>query len=439
MKNKLTAPARRDFRLPHVGQRIVKTTVAVFLCLMVYYLLGYRGGDMPAEAGITAIVCMQPYVRDTRQYAKSRFAGTFIGAVWGLLFLLLMLLIPALGRSVFCLYSLMALGVLASLYTAVTLHQSDSAGQAAIVFLCVVIAFPDIEAPLLQTLHRMAGVLLGTASAIAVNVFRLPREKNRDLLFFVRTRDLAPDRFSSIPPAAMFRLNYLYEDGAKICLMSEHAPAFFALQMHGTHLSVPLIVMDGAAIFDAHQNRFLHVQTIPPEVSSRLRVKLDSLGLSYFIYTVHHNKTCIFHSGPVSAEERTILERMRRSPYRSYLEGEIYDAAEIVYLKIIAEAPAAEKAAQLLKDYLPGSGLRVAVRAQEEGLVGLYFYSELATVEHAKSRLIRMLREKEPALHAVDVFLRTPYRSELDAMRLLHKLGSYYEPLRLPWKTRRRA
>ena len=43
--------------LPHLGQRIVKTTVAVFLCLMFYYLRGYRGQDMPTEAAIPSSAC----------------------------------------------------------------------------------------------------------------------------------------------------------------------------------------------------------------------------------------------------------------------------------------------------------------------------------------------------------------------------------------------
>ena len=46
--------------IPLVGQRILKTSIAVFLCLMIYYLQGYSGSDMPTEAMITAIICMQP-------------------------------------------------------------------------------------------------------------------------------------------------------------------------------------------------------------------------------------------------------------------------------------------------------------------------------------------------------------------------------------------
>ena len=52
---------KQPFYLPAVGQRIVKTTVAVFLCLLVYYLRGFRGREIPTEAAITAILCVQPY------------------------------------------------------------------------------------------------------------------------------------------------------------------------------------------------------------------------------------------------------------------------------------------------------------------------------------------------------------------------------------------
>ena len=416
--------------LPHLGQRIVKTTVAVFLCLMFYYLRGYRGQDMPTEAAITAILCMQPYVRDTGASALRRFIGTLIGVFWGLLLLLLLNDFPVLGQSVLLLYAMMAFGVLLSLYSAVFVRSADAAGLASIVFLCIVIAFPDIENPLRQAAHRILDVFVGTTVATAVNVFRLPRAKRRDLIFFVRTRDLASDRFSHMPPTALMQLNYLYRDGARISLMSEHAPAFFALQMSGVHLSAPLIVMDGAAVYDANENRYLQAVTIPPEDSAPVRAKLEALGLSYFTYTIHHDKTCVFHSGDYREEEKVVLERMRRSPYRSYLEGEIYEPEEIVYFKVIAPRAQIGEIEYSLRTVLPKGKLRRVVRPQQGGdeLAALYIYAHGATMEQAQKRLVEMLREQGESLTPVSVRLRAPYRSERDAIHLLHLVGNAYEP-----------
>ena len=419
-------------QLPHIGQRILKTAVAVFLCLLVYRLRGYHGQDMPTEAAITAIICMQPYVRDTREYALNRLTGTLIGAGWGLLLLLLLLLFPVLGRNIVLVYALMALGVLVSLYTSVLLRKPDVSSLAAIVFLCVVIAFPEIEEPLRQAMIRIGGVLLGTFIAIAVNVFRLPRDKVRDRVFFVRTRDLVPDRFSHLSPTALFLLNRLYNDGAKICLMSEHAPAFFTLQMSEARLRVPLIVMDGAAIYDANENRCLAVETIPTDTCDWLQMELHAMGLSYFIYTIHHGKTCIFHSGALTAEEQSLYERLRRSPYRSYLEGEVFKEAEVVYFKIVDLHEQILALERRLRPWLAERGLRAAVRNQTigEGLTGLYLYSERATMTQAEQTLMEILRRDEPGLEPEEIFSRTGYRTEHDAMHLLHRLDNAYEPVK---------
>ena len=421
------------FYLPHIGQRIVKTSVAVLITLLVYYLRGYRGADMPSEAAITAIICMQPYVHDTGEYALNRFIGTLIGAAWGLGFLLLMLLFPHMGSNLLLVYLRMAVGVMLSLYTCVLVRRPDTAGQAAIVFICMVIAFPEIEAPLKQAVERFTGVLLGTAAAVGVNVFRLPRDKEKNLVFFVKLADLVPDRFSQLPAAARFRLNYLYNDGAKICLMSEHAPAFFTLTMSQTKLSVPFIVMDGAAVYDANENTYLHAETLDPAETAYLRGVLDELGVSYFLYTIHRDKVCIFHQGELRAQEQIIFEHMKRSPYRSYLEGEIYRAEEIVYLKIIDEDDKILLLKKKLRRALKDRRVRMVVRRERSavGVSSLYFYSDAATMPLAEKRLMRILREKEPGLRAREVFLDHPYQTEHDAMHLLHRLTNLYEPLKL--------
>ena len=421
---------KRQFYMPHIGQRIVKTSIAVLITLLVYYLRGYRGAEMPAEAAITAIICMQPYVRDTRDFAINRFLGTFIGAAWGLGFLLLMLVFPRMGSVLLLVYLRMAIGVMLTLYTCVLIRRPDTSGQAAIVFVCVVIAFPEIEAPLQQALERFTGVLLGTSASIAVNVFRLPRDKERESVFFVKIADLVPDRFSHLPAAARFRLNYLYDDGAKICLMSEHAPAFFTLTMSQTKLSVPFIVMDGAAIYDANENTYLQAETLDVWESARLREHLDAMGIAYFLYTIHQGKVCIFHQGKLNTQERAILERMRRSPYRSYLEGEILDEAEIVYFKVIDSEERISFLEQHLAFTLLNMHLRLVSRPQSvPGIGGLYVYSGKATMESAKSALMERLWETEPGLRPVEIFSPRPYRTEADAMHLLHRLENAYEPL----------
>ena len=420
-------------RFPAIGARIMKTTVAVFICLIIYYLRGYHGSEMPTEACITAIVCMQPYVRDSRDYAINRFTGTMIGAVIGLLFLLLTMVLPHLGYVNALLYLGMAVGVLLCLYTAVLVRKPDTASLAAIVFLCVVIAFPDIENPLRMASSRILDLFIGTVVAIGVNISHLPRERHPERVIFIRTKDLVPDRFSMVTPAVLFRLNRLYEDGAKICLMSEHAPAFFMLQMNNTRLNTPLIVMDGAAIYDANINYYIRTETIEEEESEQLHRRLQALGISYFVYTVHNEKTCIFHYGEFRETEKVVYGKMRRSPYRDYLEGEVYDPNEIVYFKVIDEDARLVEIESHLYKVMPKGKVRAVRRKQAgtKGISGLYIYSHTATMEQAKKHLMHMMSEMEGNLEAVEIRAREPYHSERGAMHLLYRVRNCYEPVKL--------
>lgn len=423
---------RKRFYFPPLGQRIIKTSIAVFLCLVFYRLRGYRGETMPAEAAITAIICMQPYVQDTKEYALNRLSGTLIGAFWGFLFLLIIPLFPAIGKNPVTLYPLMGLGTLISLYSAVAIRKPDTSSLAAIVFVCVVIAYPDIEQPLDQAFHRVLDVMVGTAIAIGVNLFHLPRIKQHDRVFFVRTKDLAPDQLSQIPSSVLFRLNYLFSDGAKICLMSEHAPAFFMSQIGAVNLNVPMIVMDGAGIYDAVENTYVSTVNIAPESSRWLMKRLDALDIPYFIYTVHKNRNCIYHRGRMNEPESVVYRHMKRSPYRQYLDDDHFALEDIVYIKVVAADDKATKTERALQPSLARRNLRTVIRPQAglENGSSLYFYAVNADMAHAEDRLMRLLHKNEPELQAVELFSENGYQSEHDAIHLLHALGNSYEPFR---------
>ncbi len=416
---------------PHIGQRMLKTAIAVFFCLLIYRLLGYQGETMPAEAAITAIICMQPFVSDSRAFALNRFAGTLIGAVWGLLFLLLLLVCPILGQNCVILYALMAAGVLLSVYTAVFLKVPDISGLSAIVFICIVIHFPDIEDPHIEVAGRFLGVMIGTVIAILVNLCHLPRRKTRDCVFFIRSKDLHPDRFTQASPAVLFHLNRLYEDGAKICLILEHAPAMFTMQMSSCQVSIPLIVMDGAAIYDPNENRYLETVTMPPNSSAEIRSWLRQHNVSFYTYIIRKNRTCIFHEGETNEQEALVYSQLRRSPYRSYLDGGDFHPEEIVYFKIISTNLKLAILHEDLAPFLAKYSCRCVIRRQASapGVSALYIYSDQATPELAKERLMNLLRQKEPDLRSADIFSKTGYHSERDAAAILRKLKNAYEPV----------
>ena len=410
------------------GQRIIKTAIAVTLCLFFYMWRGYRGETMPAEAAITAIICMQPYIHSSTENALNRLIGTIIGAVWGFLFLLLMMFFPSIGRNRPILYLLMGLGTLVTMHSTVVFRKPDTAGLAAIVFICVVIAYPDIEDPMDQAFHRILGVLVGTAIAVTINAISLPRKRNHNKVFFVPTMYLTTDQFSRLSPPVLFRLQRLYQDGANICLISKHAPSFHTTQLADVRFTVPMIVMDGAAIYDANENVYLSTTTINPASCRWLMKRLE--GTSFFVYTIHKDRNCIYHHGELTDMERTVYNHLKRSPYRYYLDDDHYSVSDVVYIKIVTDGDTADRIQRELEPMMEKMKLRSVVRPQAGLAEGcsLYFYAIHADVEHARTHLMKMLQQDNPELVMQDVVARKAYRTEQDAIRLLRSVKNAYEP-----------
>ena len=430
------------FHLQPIGQRIVKTAVAVTICLLFYMLRGYEGSTMPAEAAITAIICMNTNVRGTRANAFSRFFGTLTGAFWGFLFLVIVPQFPAIAENRWMLYLLMGLGTLLALHSAVIIKKPETAGLAAIVFVCVVIIYPDIENPLKQAFHRILDVMVGTTVAIVVNAVRLPRVKRRDRIFFLRMDDLAVDQFAQVPTTVLYRLQFLLQEGAHVCLIAEHAPAFQTTQLGSLRFNEPMIVMDGAAIYDANENTYLSLNTMEPAALRWLMKRLTDMNRSFFIYTVHRDRNCIFHHGAMTEMENAVYRLVKRSPYRYYLDDDHFSMTDVVYIKIVGERKDLEQIRAQLSAAFEKEKIRAVIRPQA-GLsngCSLYFYSAHATIENAQKQLMHMLQQKESELKPVE--LRSPkgFRTEYDAIRLMRRLSREYAPLMLTaWITDRKA
>lgn len=389
-------------------------------------------GDVGSSI-VTAILCMQPFVQDTKSFAIDRIFGTVYGALWALLFLLMMDTFPVLHTYILGVYALEALFVMLAIYSTVVIKKSSVAALVAIVLCGTIVQYPNVDAPLTQTLTNLADTIIGTLVAIGVNIFHLPRRKHPEKLFFVRTMDLVPDRYRQIPSSVHIALDHLYKDGAKICLVSRWAPAYIISQMGLLNVNAPMIIMDGAALYDIQENKYLDVIEIPRENADRLRTILTGFGVGVNLYSVNERSMTICHDGPINMEEKRECEDMRRSPYRNYADGLPREEDWIAFMRVIDTTERIEQLEYQLKSVLPTGMFRMVQRTESRypDTAGLYFYNPQATVENMKKRVLQIMEQKDnTTLTPIDLLpSTTKYLPEHDAMMLLHRLKNSYEPI----------
>lgn len=427
-------------RLPHMGQRIVKTAAAVFLCLMIYYLRGYQG--MVSQSTVTAIICTQSYHNDILDSSIKRMQGTTIGAFWGLLFLLMLKFSPHLVAYMPLVYLAMAVGVALTLYFCVVFRQLDAAGLAAIVFLCIVVSYPDIEQPLTQTIDRVADTVIGILVTLGLDTIHLPRKKHPEYIFYVRLQDMVQDRFTTVSSAILVMLNRLSSEGANICLISKWAPAFLLSQMGLVRLRLPVIVMDGAAIYDIENGTYIDIAPLPPEKVKILCKTLEDMGLCYQIYSVQERSMLIYRRGHMSWAEERDYNLIKASPYRNYLDSELSGNEQVTFIRFIdSVVKIGELEAEVCRR-LPEGMFRVVRRDQPriQGYCGLYFYDTEATVEKRKETIAKIAEERRRSRVAKDcpitptvsydvTPLREDYLPQRDAMTLLTRVRYVYSPV----------
>ena len=439
MKLEKTHVFTHHFTLPPLGMRIIKTAIAVFLCMMIYVLRGYQG--LVIHSSIAAIICMQPYARDSKTSAINRILGTLIGAFWGLLYLFFFNSQPWMVDHMLLLYACMAVGVILCLYTCVLTHTHSSAGLAAIVFLCVIITYPDVDAPVVQTLDRCADTIIGAIVGNLVNAFHLPRRKHPETVFFLRLQDLVEDRYSHVSPRVLIELNRLYDEGARICLESKWAPAFLISQMGCVNINMPIIVLDGAAVYDIRDNTFLEVREIAKQDAAYLCHYLQSRDLGYLVFAIRNDSMLFFRQGERNPADEQEYQIMRRSPYRNYLEGNYHEEDHIAAIRVmIPDDQLADFEKNLQADQVIHVRFRVTKRVQPRvrGYTAFYFMNKTVSMEAMEGHILdHMPMEGGLSREALRPIHILPYSVEhykkknsveRNALMILQKLKNLYEP-----------
>ena len=113
-------------KLPPIGARIIKSSVAVALCMVIYFFrtLLPIGNGIPFYSALAALWCLQPYHDTTKKNAGQRSIGTLTGALFGLIFLMLMRTVDLTEPII--VYLLASALIIPVIYTTVILNKRNA-------------------------------------------------------------------------------------------------------------------------------------------------------------------------------------------------------------------------------------------------------------------------------------------------------------------------
>lgn len=146
--------------------RNVKTALAVFICLLIYKLLGISGDFL---ACTSAIICMQGSVEQSFTSGLNRLQGTALGAAVGMVFLYINLFF----HQIDLMLVFAPVGVVVIIMCCSAIRKRDSIVIACVVFLVILLQRSDLN-PFLYSLKRLVDTAVGIGVSLGVNRFVVP-------------------------------------------------------------------------------------------------------------------------------------------------------------------------------------------------------------------------------------------------------------------------
>ena len=383
-RSRLTRP-----RFTPPGQRIMRSVVSVWLCMVIYVLRGMTGE--PFYSIIAALQCVQPYSSNMLTEGRDRIIGTLIGAFWGSVILFAELLPSGNGfRTTIIFYIL--LGIFAGLviYSTVLLGISQYALFAAVVFLGIAMYHIEDANPYIHVFYRTLETIIGVGVAIVVNSFHLPRVRDRSTLFVSGIDDVLFREDRELSRYTKVELNRFLHEGMKFTVSTKQTPATVREILSGVNLRLPIIAMDGAVLYDLHSMKYVRTEKISPDLVSLISGFLQSEGIPFFVNTVRDNLLVIYFKDykdlildevkdahnigseiaeaasspdsdafPVPGEHALsksaylsmarLYRKKRTSPYRNYVRTNAPVTEDVIYILVIDREEKIDLLAEKLK------------------------------------------------------------------------------------------
>ena len=336
-------------KLPGIGLRIIKSAIAIGLCFAVDLLRGESG--MVFYSQLSALWCMQTYRLNTKKNAVQRFIGTIIGAVYGLIFLLLSRQSSVMTGSLILISDIIiSFMIIIILYTTVLIGKKQASYFSCVVFLSIVINHIGDSNPYIFVWNRFLDTLIGIVIGVAVNDFVLPSKKDRETLFISTMDDTLLKKDEKLSDYSKAELNRLIDDGLKFTIATMRTPAIIMENLGDIDMRYPVIAMDGAALYDVKKRTYPRKYVISPQGAKDIRQFLNRYTDYYFTNIIIDDTLLIYYQPNISGVMRDVLHDLSYSPYRNFIMRPAPDDESVVYYMILDKKSAQEKLYLALKE-----------------------------------------------------------------------------------------
>lgn len=370
--------------IPHIGMRIIKSAVGVFLCFVIYLLRGRQG--TPFYSALAVLWCIQSHNKDTIGNAFQRIFGTLTGAAFGLIFILIKIYVYDLKDGIVHFFVLSVM-IVPIIYSTVLLKKKNAAYFSCVVYLSIVVNHLGDADPVLFVIDRSVDTLIGIILGLLLNGIHIHGKMQKDVLFAADLDNAFRRNGDGLDPYSRFYLGSLLEDGIQLVIMTTQTPATYLEVMPEIRPELPVIAMDGAILYDVNENSYPKVYVISAEQADELEEYISAKGFGLFSTVILEDVLLIYYEKLDNPAEKQIYDKLHRSPYRNYLNKPRPRGHAVVYFMLIDKT---EKVQRLLNEMT------------DEGITGLFKVVVYPSDEHKGYSYLKLYNKNASAENMID-------------------------------------
>ncbi|MDK2961593.1 MAG: hypothetical protein PWP20_719 [Eubacteriaceae bacterium] len=375
--------------MPKIGMRTFKTFVAVYLCFLIYILRGQEGS--PFYSSIAAILCMQPYVQNSLNVALNRTIGTLMGGTMGLMFLLFeRSFIPQ--NMLYLQYLLLSLCVIPLIYLTVKINKPSAAYITCVVFMSITVTHGADINPLIFTFDRILDTLIGIFVSLAVNIFHLPRRRNRNLLFVTNLDGSLLNSEGFISNYTKIKLNTMIRQGALFTIVTTRSVETILPLLEGLEIQLPIIIMNGSVRYDLEKRKFSNCVKMDSGIAQQIIDLFDKKGLNCFIYSIINDVLHVYYNKLINPVEQEIYHLKKRMPEQSFICGDLPDDQCVLSIMAVNEKDLLIEMIEELSEFIIEGYINYESYPDEEHEG--YHYLEITSLDASIKTSVKQLKKE---------------------------------------------
>lgn len=162
---------------------------------------------------------------------------------------------------------------------------------------------------------------------------------------------------------------YPLQTANNLTISTIHTPDEVKSLMKDVSLKLPIIVMDGAALYDLNEKEYLETEFLQTDICEAAEKIIANTGMHCFVNVLYDTTLLTFYGDLRNSAEKDMYEAHKHSSYRNYTRSTFrrHDFTErVLYIIVLDEDDKVYALEERLNDEL-GSAARITVTDSEYG------------------------------------------------------------------------